>query len=143
MKEPIAHQSLAVRDLTEARDFYVEVLGCPQGRRDEATVDIWLFGTQVTLHDAPDEVEAATDRFARHFGVTLERADFDAVMARLDQHSTIWLRPRRTEYGGTVREQTKAMIADPSGNAIEFKTYPDPVNALEIPQDPQGVTPCA
>ena len=99
--EPIAHQSLAARDLNEAREFYVEVLGCPEGRRGAATIDVWLFGTQVTLHHAPAEVSPATDRLARHFGVTLGRADFDAVMARLDQHPTRWLRPRRTDYEGT------------------------------------------
>src|ERR1700722_20464105 len=88
--KPIPRQSLAVRDLDEARAFYVEVLGCPEGRRVPAALDVWLFGTQVTLHDAPDDIAPASDRLARHFGVTLGRDDFDAVMARLDHHSTRW-----------------------------------------------------
>jgi extradiol dioxygenase family protein len=36
----------------------------------------------------------------------------------------------QTDGAGTPREQTKAMIADPSGNAIELKSYADPAAAL-------------
>ena len=37
-----------------------------------------------------------------------------------------------TDDDGTPTEQTKAKIADPSGNVIEFKTYVDVAAALEI-----------
>jgi len=40
-------------------------------------------------------------------------------------------------YVGTAREQTKAMIADPNGNAIERKAYADPAAAFGGP-DAEG-----
>ena len=51
-----------------------------------------------------------------------------------------------TDYPGTPREQTKAKLLDPSGNAIEIKTYVDPSTAFEPrradpPRLPADVTP--
>ena len=43
-----------------------------------------------------------------------------------------WLVPVSTDDEGLPTEQTKAKIADPSGNVIEFKTYRDVDAALEI-----------
>jgi extradiol dioxygenase family protein len=40
--------------------------------------------------------------------------------------------PVSTDDEGQPTEQTKAKIADPSGNVIEFKTYRDVDAALEI-----------
>ena len=53
--QPILHLSLPVRDLDEARRFYVDVLGCTAGRARQGYQDVWFYGMQVTLHDRPDE----------------------------------------------------------------------------------------
>ncbi len=39
--------------------------------------------------------------------------------------SVQWLVPVATDDAGLPTEQTKAKVCDPSGNVIEFKTYPD------------------
>ena len=88
---PILHLSLPVRDLGEARAFYVDVLGCT---------------------------------------VTLDREELDALVARLDGAGARWLCPLGTDDPGTPLEQTKAKVLDPSGNAIELKSYADPSAAL-------------
>jgi extradiol dioxygenase family protein len=44
-----------------------------------------------------------------------------------------WVREPTTDYAGTSQEQTKAVILDPSGNAIELKAYVDAPAALETP----------
>ena len=66
----------------------------------------------------------------RHFGVTLGADELAALLARLEARPVQWLKRPTTDYAGTPREQTKAMIADPSGNAIELKTYADPAAAF-------------
>ena len=42
----------------------------------------------------------------------------------------MWVSPVSTDYPGTPHEQTKAKLADPSGNVIELKTYVDPTAAF-------------
>jgi extradiol dioxygenase family protein len=130
---PILHLSLPVRDLEEAEDYYVRVLGCQVARRRTDFIDVWFFGLQLTLHDRPDEVTGLVPGGSRHFGVTLNADDFGALVARLEDHSVEWLVPGTTDDAGLQTEQTKAKMADPSGNVIEVKTYPDVAAALEVP----------
>ncbi len=129
-RAPILHLSLAVRDLDAAREFYVDGLGCAPGRVRAGWVDVWFHGMQLTLHEEPGEVVSPGANAVRHFGVTLTAEELAAVLARLESRRVEWVRPLRTDDAGTPREQTKAMIADPSGNAVELKAYADPAAAF-------------
>jgi extradiol dioxygenase family protein len=132
--DPILHLSIAVRDLGEARAFYVDVLGCKIGRVRDGWIDVWFYGMQLTLHEEPDLVRAPDPRGVRHFGVTLGADQLTALLERIRTQTILpsieWLRPVATDHAGTPRAQTKAMIVDPSGNAIELKTYADPAAAF-------------
>jgi hypothetical protein len=57
--EPILHVSIPVRDLAEARRFYLDVLDCGPGRERTGWCDVWFYGMQITLDERPDE--ALTD----------------------------------------------------------------------------------
>ena len=52
----VFHLAFPVRDLAQARAFYVERLGARVGREGDAWLDILLWGHQITLHERPDEV---------------------------------------------------------------------------------------
>lgn len=129
---PILHLSIPVRDLRAARDFYVQALGCQAARSRDDFIDVWFFGLQLTLQDRPEDVAASGADVSRHFGVTLPRDDFDELIAHLEAESVTWVVPVTTDNEGLPTEQTKAKIADPSGNVIEIKTYRDVDAALEI-----------
>jgi extradiol dioxygenase family protein len=128
--EPILHLSLPVRDLAESRRFYEDLLGCKVGRVRERWLDVWFFGMQVTLHERPDELLSPEARGVRHFGATVTADELAAILRRVESEPVEWIRPLATDNAGTAREQTKAMIADPSGNAIELKTYANPTAAF-------------
>ncbi len=131
--QPVLHLSIAVRDLDEALDFYVHALGCRPARRRQGFADVWFYGLQVTLQHQPGEVAPAWPGGSRHFGVTLGRPAFDDLVARLRARGVDWVVPVTTDHAGSLTEQTKGKVADPSGNVIELKTYRDPAAALEIP----------
>jgi hypothetical protein len=122
--------SLPVRDLKEAKRFYTHVLGCSLGRERDGWFDVDFYGCQLTLHERPDEVLGPDQRGVRHFGVTLPEDQWKALVARVRAHGVDFVRGPSTEGAGTAREQSKALIEDPSGNAIELKTYRDPGAAL-------------
>ena len=46
--QPILHLSIPVRDLEEARAFYVDVLGCEAARARLGYQDFWFYGLQLT-----------------------------------------------------------------------------------------------
>jgi hypothetical protein len=130
--QPILHLSLPVRDIEEARDFYVSTLGCQAARRRDDFIDVWFFGLQLTLHDRPGEVTELVPGGSRHFGATLGSEEFHQLVDRLEKSAVEWLVPVTTDDAGLLTEQTKAKIVDPSGNVIEIKTYRDVEAALEI-----------
>jgi uncharacterized protein len=130
--QPILHLSIPVRDMEEARQFYVDALGCTAARARAGYQDVWFYGMQITLQDNPDQVTSLQEGGVRHFGVTLGRDDFDRVMEHLGSSGAQWVVPVSTDDAGLATEQTKAKIADPSGNVIEFKTYADVTSALEM-----------
>jgi extradiol dioxygenase family protein len=132
MVQPILHLSIPVRNMEEARDFYVHTLGCQAARTRKDFTDVWFYGMQITLQDRPDEVAPVAAGASRHFGVTLGRQDFEVMIARLSAGGVQWVVPISTDDVGLATEQTKAKIADPSGNVIELKTYRDVDAALEI-----------
>jgi len=123
---PILHLSLPVRDLAEAKTFYADTLGCEIGRERDGWFDAWFHGMQLTLHLRPAQVLPVDPANVRHFGVTLDADALASLFARLESRPVHWLKRPTTDDAGTDRSQTKAMIADPSGNAIELKTYADP-----------------
>jgi len=130
--QPILHLSIPVRDVEEAREFYVHTLGCQAARARAGFTDVWFFGMQVTLQHRPHEAASISTESSRHFGVTLGADEFDAAIAHLVSSGVEWLVPVSTDNEGQHSEQTKAKIADPSGNVIELKTYRDVDAALEI-----------
>ena len=47
---PPFHLAIPVHDLADARAFYGELLGCPEGRSSESWVDFNFFGHQLVCH---------------------------------------------------------------------------------------------
>jgi uncharacterized protein len=125
VSRPIFHLSFPVSDLDRALAFYTGVLGGVTGRHEPDWADIALFGAQLTLQAQPQDVLDPMPR-SRHFGATLDWADWEQLTAQLDD----FIEGPRTDYAGSEREQGKAMIADPDGNLIELKAYRQPAAVL-------------
>ena len=58
MDIPRFHLAFPVRDLTEARAFYGDLLGCPEGRSSREWVDFDFHGHQIVAHLSPGETAA-------------------------------------------------------------------------------------
>jgi uncharacterized protein len=113
-----------VNDLDEAIAFY-SILGGIVSRGETGWADVAIFGAQLTLQHAPEDVLQPLPR-SRHSGATLPWQDWEDLVARL----TGFIEGPRIEYPSTKREQAKAMVADPSGNLIELKAYRQPAAVL-------------
>lgn len=126
------HLAIPVTNLDAADEFYSGLLGCGKGRTASRWIDLNFFGHQVTLHlvDA-DDTSAASNPVdgdsvpARHFGVILEMEDWRALAERLTAANCEFLISPRVRFEGEVGEQATFFILDPSGNALEFKSFAD------------------
>ncbi len=127
------HLALPVHDLELAHGFYCGLLGCGTGRTASRWTDLDFFGHQVTLHLVDGALDAAATNPvdgdsvpARHFGVVLDRESWDALAVRLRDAGTDFLIEPRVRFEGEVGEQATMFLEDPSGNALEFKSFRDP-----------------
>ena len=125
------HLAFPVRDLTEARRFYGDLLGCPEGRSAEDWVDFDFFGHQLVAHLAPVAERTASnpvdghDVPVPHFGVVLTMADWQALAERLTAAGLDFAIPPHIRFRGEAGEQATMFFRDPSGNAIEIKGFAD------------------
>jgi len=132
MDIPRFHLAFPVRDLTEARAFYGELLGCPEGRSSDEWVDFDFYGHQIVAHLSPDEVGHKStnavdghDVPVRHFGAILTLPQWDALAEKLKAAGTRFVIEPNVRFKGQPGEQATMFFLDPSGNALEFKAFAD------------------
>jgi extradiol dioxygenase family protein len=128
------HLAVPVTDLAGARRFYGELLGCPEGRSSDEWVDFDFFGHQLVVHLEQTgtarrpihNVVDGKDVPVPHFGVVLEWNRWHELAARLRGAGVVFGIEPGIRFQGKVGEQATMFFQDPSGNALEFKTFRDP-----------------
>jgi len=126
------HLAFPVRNIAEARTFYGELLGCPEGRSAPEWVDFDFYGHQIVAHLAPDECghkqSSAVDGHdvpVRHFGAILPMDKWQAMADKLVANKTAFVIEPYIRFKGEPGEQATMFFLDPSGNAIEMKSFAD------------------
>ena len=130
---PPFHLAFPVDDLTAARRFYGELLGCPEGRSTDLWVDFDLYGHQIVAHLAPDSVRhRASNPVDRedvpvpHFGLVLAMDQWKVLAERLQGAGVEFVIEPTVRFAGQPGEQATMFFLDPTGNALEFKAMADP-----------------
>ena len=129
-QRPRFHLAFPVRDLAEARAFYGELLGCPEGRSSEEWIDFDFFGHQLSAHLKPSETRkvegSAVDGKnvpVLHWGVILEMEQWEKLAENLKANDIKFIIEPYIRFKGQVGEQATMFFLDPSGNALEFKAF--------------------
>ena len=127
------HLAIPVRDLAAARAFYGELFGCAEGRSAADWVDFDFFGHQLVCH-LVEPAAAVPERSnpvdghdvpVPHFGMVLEMRDWEALAARLKSAGVRFVIEPHVRFRGQSGEQATMFLHDPSGNALEFKSFRD------------------
>ena len=123
------HLAYHVTDLDAARRFYGGVLGCREGRSTDTWVDFDFFGHQISLHLGEPFATTNSGRVGDklvpmpHLGLVLQRADWEALAARLRAAGTEFVLEPQLRFAGQPGEQWTMFFRDPSGNPIEVKGF--------------------
>jgi extradiol dioxygenase family protein len=123
------HFAFNVTDLDVARRFYGDVLGCREGRSTETWVDFDFYGHQISLHLGEPFATAATGHVGEHvvpmphFGLILQRADWQAMADRLQAAGMRFVVEPHRRFAGQPGEQWTMFFLDPIGNPIEVKGF--------------------
>ena len=126
------HLAFPVHDLTAARAFYGEAMGCREGRSSGEWVDFDFYGHQIVAHLAPGEAGDRANNHVDghgvpvpHFGVVLAMSDWQDLANRLEAAGTEFAIPPTIRFKGQPGEQATMFFRDPSGNALEMKAFAD------------------
>ncbi len=123
------HLAFPVHDLDAARDFYANTLGCDIGRKSDRWIDFNFFGHQITAHLSDEADEIRTNDVdgdhvpVRHFGLILDWGDWHSLKTTLEERRVGFMIGPKTRFVGQPGEQVTLFICDPSGNALEFKSF--------------------
>jgi len=132
MKAKVFHLAAPIKDIEETRHFYGTLLGCPQGREAERWIDFNFFGHQVSFHLAdtdpshdPTNIVDGKNVPVRHFGAVLDWNDWQSLSSKLITAGTEFIIEPYIRFKGETGEQATMFFLDPSGNALEFKSFKD------------------
>ena len=132
MSRPPFHLALPITSVPEARAFYGELLGCPEGRSGDTWIDFDFHGHQLALHvrdrGVADLGTTEVDGKAvplPHFGLVLEMDEWRALAERLRAAGVDFVIEPYLRFEGQAGEQGTLFFRDPSGNAIEVKAFRD------------------
>jgi len=129
MKQPdrVFHLAIPCADLDDAREFYVNGLGCRFARAKEDRITLDFFGGQVVCHLYPEAIDPDPEIYPRHFGMTFQhRAEFDQTLERARSADLEFFEEPFIRFEGRPDEHLAFFLKDPSNNLVEFKYYRDP-----------------
>ena len=124
------HLAIPVSNLKQSIQFYEEVLGCTPGRSSEHWADFAFFGHQLVLHE--DKTQKGYKHFNEvdgksvpvpHFGVVLDWEVFQNFSQSLINQNIEFQIAPYLRFEGLPGEQLTMFFYDPSGNALEFKSF--------------------
>jgi len=129
----VFHLAYPIKDKEQTRAFYRNLMGCEQGREAETWIDFDFFGHQVSFHVKPESFTThdptnlvdGKDVPVRHFGAVLEWDEWHALCDRLVKAGTDFVIEPYIRFKGEIGEQATMFFLDPSGNALEFKSFKD------------------
>jgi uncharacterized protein len=124
------HYAFKIKDIESTRSFYIDLLGCEEGRSTETWIDFNFFGHQLSAHisknipelDYCGKVDGVMVPIP-HFGCLLTPAQFHEIKDRLVAAKVKFLVEPQLRYEGKVGEQWTLFALDYSNNPIEFKAF--------------------
>ena len=128
------HLAIPVNDLDKAKDFYNGLLGAEIGRSDPTWIDFNFYGHQLVCHlteSSNAQNKNPVDQHdvpVPHFGIVLEWDTFHQLAMDLKNNKVEFIIEPTIRFKGQVGEQATLFLNDPSGNAIEFKSFKDQEN---------------
>ena len=126
------HLAIPAKDLKESEKFYTELFECQIGRRCDKWIDFNFYGHQLSIHLKPNEIGVTSKNKVdgknvpvRHFGIILKWNVWHDLAKKLKKNRISFIINPYIRFKNEVGEQATMFFLDPSGNALEFKSFKD------------------
>mgnify|MGYP001810363287 CR=1 FL=1 len=125
MNQPaIFHLAIPITNVSTAKSFYCDGLGCLAGRETEKAIILNFYGHQVVAHVTEMPLTPQNSIYPRHFGLILpDASDWDNLLekARVNQLK-FYLEPI-TRFNGEITERETFLVVDPFINLMDCNKY--------------------
>jgi extradiol dioxygenase family protein len=123
------HYAFKVKDIASTRHFYVDILGCKEGRSTDTWIDFDFYGNQLSAHvgkmetlDYCGHVDGISVPIP-HFGCILSVEQFELLHLKLEVAKVEFIVKPQQRYQGQKSQQLTMFVLDASGNPLEFKAF--------------------
>lgn len=124
------HYAFKIKDIASTKQFYIEILGCEQGRETNDWVDFNFFGHQLSAHVSKNinEIDycGVVDGVKvpiPHFGCILSEEEFEKLSCKLKANNILFIIPPQIRYERQIGEHQTMFVLDFSNNPLEFKCF--------------------
>lgn len=122
------HLAILITNIQKAREFYVNILDCKEGRFTDTWIDFDFYGNQLSMHLTQSVPKATNFGYVDgvavpipHYGVILTIDQFERISKKLVSSKTHFIIPPQVRYKNKGEEQRTMFLQDPFGNNIEIK----------------------
>jgi extradiol dioxygenase family protein len=120
----IFHLAIPINDISKAKVFYCQQLGCELGRETEKALILNFYGHQVVAHITDEPLIRQKSIYPRHFGlVFLVESDWLNLVQRIESQNIPFHLSPKQRFLGELTEHHTFFLEDPFYNYLEFKFY--------------------
>ncbi len=131
-ERPPFHLAMPMHNKEGIRKFYVDLFNASIGREAPTWIDIDFYGHQLSFHlktkalenELTSEVDGKNVP-VRHFGVILNWDEWHKLAEHVKSRKIDFIIKPYIRFQGETGEQATMFFLDPSGNALEFKSFKD------------------
>jgi uncharacterized protein len=127
MNSTIFHLAFPVTNISDAKAYYVDGLGCIPGRENPHALILNLYGHQLVAHITKEVLTPQRSIYPRHFGLIFTAEDdWEELLQRVQQRQLLFREEVKDRFVGTTLEHRTFFLEDPFANLMEFKYYRHP-----------------
>lgn len=124
MNQVIFHLAIPINDLSKAKAFYCDGLGCKVGRENQHALILDFYGHQVVAHMTDEPLIRQTGIYPRHFGLIFtDETDWENLLNRATEKALSFYIKPKIRFTGQLTEHGSFFLEDPFSNFLEFKFY--------------------
>ncbi|MBD2346940.1 VOC family protein [Anabaena subtropica] len=124
MNQTIFHLAFPVTDISQAKAYYIDGLGCVPGRENPQAIILSLYGHQLVAHLTKEPLIRQRTIYPRHFGLIFtQEQDWQELVERCEQKQLLFRDAPKNRFVGSPLEHRTFFLEDPFYNLMEFKYY--------------------
>ncbi|RMF23175.1 MAG: glyoxalase, partial [Cyanobacteria bacterium J083] len=113
-QENIFHLAIPITDLSLAKQFYLDGLGCQIGRESKSAIIFNFYSHQLVAHLTTDVLTPQKGIYPRHFGlIFLQFTDWEETLIKAQRQNLNFYQQPKIRFPNSLTEHHTFFLQDP------------------------------